>query len=138
MEPKTGYSRTPLAKKLGIKAGFNIQLVNQPEHYLDLFADLPSGISFMEQANSESIDFIHIFCTTWPELEEAVKAHKPALKKTGMIWISWPKGSSKIATDLKRDPIREYLLAIGLVDTKVAAVDEDWSGLKFVYRIKDR
>ncbi|WP_422351496.1 DUF3052 domain-containing protein [Flagellimonas sp.] len=138
MKTTSGYSGTPLAKKLGIKEGFSILLVNEPEHYLNLFSDLPSGISFKEQASSESVDFIHIFCTTRSELEEAVKIYKPALKKTGLLWVSWPKGSSKIVTDLKRDPIREHLLAIGLVDTKVAAVDEDWSGLKFVYRIKDR
>ncbi|TMU57679.1 DUF3052 family protein [Flagellimonas algicola] len=134
----TGYSGTPLAKKLGIKEGFAILLVNEPEYYLNLFSDLPSEISFVEEARPESIDFIHIFCTIWSELEAAVESNKPALKKTGMLWVSWPKGSSKIATELKRDPIREYLLAIGLVDTKVAAVNEDWSGLKFVYRLKDR
>ena len=72
------------------------------------------------------------------KLIEAINLYKPALKQTGMLWVSWPKGGSSIKSDLKREPIREFLLSIGLVDIKVASIDENWSGLKFVYRKKDR
>ena len=84
------------------------------------------------------IDFIHLFCRTLEDLEQHIMPCKVALKKTGMLWISWPKGTSSSATNLKRDPIRDYVLEIGLVDVKVAAINKDWSGLKFVYRSKDR
>ncbi len=134
----SGYSGTPLAKKLGIKEGYMIKLYNQPADYFDLLVDLPEGVREIKGFTKENADFIHVFCTTFNELQKIVPKFKPVLKKTGMLWVSWPKGSSDMATDLKRDPIREYLLGIGLVDVKVAAVDDNWSGLKFVYRIKDR
>jgi len=133
-----GYSKTPLAKKLGIKNGFTIILVNEPTYYLNLFADFPTTITYSESKNNHSIDFIHLFCTTFKELENNASFLKNQLKKDGSFWVSWPKGSSGIITDLKRDLIREYLLNLGLVDVKVCAVDEKWSGLKFVYRVKDR
>lgn len=133
-----GYSGTPLAKKLGIKPAYTIYLHNQPTHYFELFSDLPEELSQTNELNSESIDFIHVFCTTFDELSNIALACKNALKKKGLLWVSWPKGKSKIPTDLKRDPIREYLLELGLVDVKVAAIDDDWSGLKFVYRVEDR
>jgi len=134
----SGYSGTPLAKKLGIKAGQSYLLCNEPKYYFDLFDDFLSDAIPLKKIENETADFIHIFCATEEELFEFVSLYKSALKKTGMLWISWPKGSSKIATDLKRDPIRVHLLSIGLVDVKIASVDEDWSGLKFVYRLKDR
>lgn len=133
-----GYSGTPLAKKLGIKEGYTLLLYNQPEHYFDLFVDLPNDLQIVEEIIPESTDFIHIFCTTIEELEHHSKKYKIALKKEGLLWVSWPKGASSIPTNLKREPIREHLLSIGLVDVKVAAIDNDWSGLKFVYRLKDR
>ena len=133
-----GYSQTPLAKKLGIKEGFTIKLINEPSYYLNLFADFPVSIGYSGSENKHSIDFIHLFCTTFKELKNNAPILKNQLKKDGLLWVSWPKGSSGIITDLKRDPIREYLLNLGLVDVKVCAVDEKWSGLKFVYRIKDR
>ena len=86
-----------------------------------------------ETDESEAVETIEI-----EDIEEVAIRFKPALKKSGILWISWPKGSSMIKTNLKRDFIREYLLDNGLVDVKVAAIDEDWSGLKFVYRLKDR
>ncbi|EZH75524.1 hypothetical protein ATO12_01710 [Aquimarina atlantica] len=134
----TGYSGTPLAKKLGIKDDDILMLYKQPNHYYRLFSDIPKRIREVKQPENESVDFIHIFCTTFIELQEVTVTYKAALKKNGMLWVSWPKGSSSIPTDLKRDPIRNYLISIGLVDVKVAAIDKDWSGLKFVYRIKDR
>ncbi len=133
-----GYSRTPLGKKLGIKEGYHILLYNHPKHYFHLFEDFPENITILDEIVPESVDFIHVFCTTMDELKRISEVHKSALKKNGLLWVSWPKGASKIKTDLKREPIREHLLNIGLVDIKVAAIDQDWSGLKFVYRRKDR
>nr|WP_299382170.1 DUF3052 domain-containing protein [Allomuricauda sp.] len=138
MKQTSGYSNTPLAKKLGIKNGFKVFLYNEPSHYIGLFSDLPDDLSYADTIAKETIDFIHIFCTSRSELEKYAQMAKPGLKKTGLMWISWPKGSSNIPTDLKREPVREYMLSIGLVDIKVTAVDQDWSGLKFVYRTKDR
>ena len=139
MDRNSGYSGTPLAKKLGLKPGFSIFLKNNPSHYFDLFSDLPDELTHLENAQQkESADFIHLFCKTFEELEDNSRKLMTALKKNGLLWISWPKGSSKIATDLKRDIIRNHMLDIGLVDVKVAAIDADWSGLKFVYRVEDR
>ena len=132
-----GYSGTPLAKKLGIKEGYSVVLAHEPKHYLQLFEDMPE-VSYPVNPPNETIDFIHLFCTKKQDFESQSLQLKPVLKMTGMLWVSWPKGSSKIETDLNRDSIREYLLKNGLVDVKVCAVDQDWSGLKFMYRIKDR
>ena len=134
-----GYSGTPLAKKLGIKSGFKIMLVNQPKHYKSLFADFPENVLEVSETKLESVDFIHVFSTTLNDLKERLIKLKPLLKKDGLIWVSWPKGTSKLKTDLNRDLIRNYILSeIHLVDVKVAAIDIDWSGLKFVYRKEDR
>ncbi len=134
----SGYSQTPLAKKLGIKEDYTALFINEPKHYFQLFEDLPSSLEYVERPASGSMDFIHLFCIDRATLIANAKICKEALKKTGILWVSWPKGSSQIPTDLKREPIREHLLSLGLVDTKVAAIDKDWSGLKFVYRLKDR
>ena len=133
-----GYSGTPLSKKLGIKVGNTLLFYNRPDHYWHLFSDIPEDIKELDQIKPEEADFIHVFCTTLEELHKQIPLYKTALKKTGMLWVSWPKGSSKIPTDLKREPIRDSVLKVGLVDIKVAAIDEDWSGLKFVYRVSDR
>lgn len=133
-----GYSGTPLLKKLGIKAGYRLLLLDTPDHYRGLVGDLPEGCILLESTEDGPADFIHLFCRTMEELERQAPTVKAALDKGGMLWISWPKGKSSIPTDLKRDPIRDHFLDLGLVDVKVAAVDEDWSGLKFVYRLKDR
>jgi len=134
----TGYSKTPLAKKLGLKTGYNYLLYKAPKHYFNLFTDLPESITECSISSKAQVDFIHVFCLTQNELETVISTYKPLLKLNGMLWVSWPKGNSKIKTNLKREPIRELLLKTGLVDIKVAAIDKDWSGLKFVYRLKDR
>lgn len=133
----TGYSKTALAKKLGIKPGHTRLLYDPPDHYEQLFSDLPDDL-LEGTFENESVDFIHLFITTQENLENQFLKYKTTLKKNGLMWISWPKGKSKIVTNLKRDYIREYGLDHGLVDVKVAAIDEDWSGVKFVYRLKDR
>lgn len=134
-----GYSITPLYKKLGIKENQRILLFNQPKYYFKLFDELPEGIKILKKVDSDEVDFIHLFCRTQQELEHAISVYTTALRRDGCLWLSWPKGTSKIKTDLKREIIREYILSkTGLVDIKVAAIDADWSGLKFVYRLKNR
>lgn len=132
-----GYSSTPLAKKLGIKTNFKLFLQDEPEHYFDLFSDWPVNTEIIKKPQPESVDFIHIFCIKEHDLKRGAKCIK-LMKKDGLMWVSWPKVSSDIASELKRDFIREFFLDAGLVDVKVAAVDADWSGLKFVYRLRDR
>ena len=134
---KAGYTGTPLAKKLGIKQNYKVVLYHPPENYFDLLSDIPNA-EIIEDLKTETVDFIHMFCRSFDELNMAVDRYKNTLKKNGMLWVSWPKGASKFKTDLKRDMIREHLLKTGLVDVKVAAIDENWSGLKFVYRLEDR
>lgn len=134
----SGYSKTPLAKKLGIKSGYTIWLLNAPNYYLNLFEDLPEDIDIIESTDNISVDFIHAFFTSENDLKTTIQNLKALLQINGLLWISWPKGKSKIETDLNRDLIRHIVLNAGLVDVKVAAIDEDWSGLKFVYRLKDR
>ena len=132
-----GYSSTPLAKKLGIKAGFSINLVNAPEHYFNLFTDLPGDLSFEDNPEVKK-DFIHFFTQQKDEYITLLPALKLQLKPNGIIWVSWPKKSSKVVTDITEDFIRNYAIEIGLVDIKVCAVDEIWSGLKLVIPVKDR
>ncbi|HZV12617.1 MAG TPA: DUF3052 domain-containing protein [Candidatus Kapabacteria bacterium] len=132
-----GYSGTPLVKKLGIKENTSMKLVNEPANYLKLLGKIPSGIIFI-QNDRESADFIHLFVIQASVLKKQLLALKKQLKKDGMLWISWPKKSAKVATDIDENIIRDTGLATGLVDVKVCAVDETWSGLKFVYRLKDR
>lgn len=133
----SGYSGTPLAKKLGIKSGFNIRLINAPEHYLSLFTDLPTDICFVDQPGSK-LNLIHFFTKSYDELSEMLPVLKEQITQNGIIWISWPKKASKIVTDITEDRIRSLALEMGLVDVKVCAVNETWSGLKLVIRLKDR
>ncbi len=138
MTKTSGYSGTPLAKKLGLKPDFTVHLINPVKEYWDLFENIPEGIEEVDQPFEASVDFVHLFCTSMENLLLEATKGKAILKKTGLLWVSWPKGSSKIPTDINRDIIRTHVLGIGLVDVKVAAINEDWSGLKFVYRTKDR
>lgn len=132
-----GYSKTPLAKKLGLQAGMTAVCLNAPTHYDDLLAPLPGPITWHTQLNPAA-DFIHFFTKSQQELAEQFPLLKAALAKDGLLWISWPKKAAKVATDVNENTVREIGLANGLVDVKVAAVDEVWSALKFVYRLVDR
>src|SRR5688500_455259 len=132
-----GYSGTPLVKKLGIKPGYTLCIVNPPDHYLDLLCPLPEGVPIKEEL-SHDMDFIHLFVKDQKTFRQLFIRSKNNLKKDGMLWVSWPKKSSKVPTDLDENIIRDFGLNDGLVDVKVCAVDEIWSGLKFVYRTKDR
>ena len=131
-----GYSGTPLDKKLGIKPGFNIKLINAPEYYFNLFNELPADLYF--NVDDGANDLIHFFTKQESELIALLPALKDRIKLSGMIWVSWPKKSSKVVTDITEDTIRNLALKIGLVDIKVCAVDEIWSGLKLVIPVKGR
>ena len=109
-----------------------------PKPYKEFFTNFPADITTPEKPPHEGWDFIHIFETKLDKLEKTVSQLKPSLNKSGLMWVSWPKASSKIMTNIKRDPMRALVLKSGLVDIKVCAVDENWSGLKFVYRLEDR
>jgi hypothetical protein len=132
-----GYSGTPIAKKLGIKSGFKVSLINAPEYYLTLFSDLPPDLYF-DKASNTGIDFVHLFIKNRDEYEKILPELKNHIKPDGMIWVSWPKKASKITTDVTEDIIRNLALQTGLVDIKVCAVDDVWSGLKLVIPVKDR
>jgi hypothetical protein len=133
----TGYSGTPLAKKLGIKPAFKIRLINEPDYYFQLFTDLPSEICFEDNEETKK-DLIHFFTAKKHELLTTLPLLKTQIKPAGMIWVSWPKKASKVYTDVTEDVIRDLALKTGLVDIKVCAVDEIWSGLKLVIPIKNR
>jgi len=105
---------------------------------LIFFSDFPANVIINKAENSQQIEFIHIFVRTPKEIENLFKIAKKNLKKNGFLWISWPKKASKIETELDKFMIMKYGLDNGLVDTKVASIDENWSGHKFVYRLKDR
>ena len=133
-----GYSKNPLWKKLGIKESFNCHLFQSPKNYFELLEETPQETEWDDDFSNSPYDFIHVFLTRRKSLEEGWYTWKSGLKKDGSLWVSWPKGSSKLDTDLNGNVVREFGLAGGLVDVKVCAVDEDWSGLKFMYRKKDR
>ena len=133
-----GYSGTPLVKKLGIKPGIKALIVDEPKAYFDWINPLPDGTKFLKKAPTGQVEFIHLFVTTLKDFSKQFKDGKKILAKDGMMWISWPKKSSGMATDLDENIIRDFGLKNGLVDVKVCAVDETWSGLKFMFRVKDR
>jgi len=133
-----GYSKNPLWKKLGIKEAYACYLFQSPDDYFELLEETPSGTHWDEDLSNAPYDFIHVFVTQIEELEQGWNDWKSALKKDGTLWISWPKGTSKIETNLNGNSVREFGLEGGLVDVKVCAVDNNWSGLKFMYRKKDR
>ncbi len=133
-----GYSGTPLNRKLGIKPELTVTAVNAPKHYRRLLGRLPAGVKITQRLGDGPLDFIHCFATERSLLTSKFAVLERALAPAGALWISWPKGSSRVATDLTEDVIRAIGLAHGLVDVKVCAVDETWSGLKFVRRLRDR
>ncbi len=133
----TGYSGTPLAKKLGIQPGFTLVVVNPPGEYRQLVDPMPDGVT-IHSAVSESTDMVHLFCTQRADLTSALTRTVAHLRADAAVWVSWPKKASKVPTDITEDTIREVALPLGLVDIKVCAVDEIWSGLKLVIRKENR
>jgi hypothetical protein len=128
-----GYSGTPLAKKLGFKAGLGIAAVGAPPNYPKLLAPLPEGVRIGDKVGKNTA-IAHLFTTSRTELEKKLKAWLKLLPDGAAIWVSWPKKSAKVPTDITEDTIRAVALPMGLVDIKVCAVDEIWSGLKLVRR----
>ena len=132
-----GYSGTPLPQKLGIKAGARVALVRAPEGFEKTLDPLPDGVSLRAQARGHH-EVVVFFATRRAELERRFDALSRAIVPAGGLWIAWPKRTANVATDLSENHVREVGLAHGLVDNKVCAVDDVWSGLRFVYRVKDR
>ena len=132
-----GYSKTATWKKLGIKEGTRVIALHAPENYAQILGELPPGAG-LERRLYKSAAFIHYFARDKSALARDFPKLKRALLASGTLWISWPKAASKVPTDLNDQVVREIGLKNGLVDVKVAAIDEVWSGLKFVYRLKDR
>src|SRR3989337_4006772 len=132
-----GYSGTALVKKLGVKEGMTMYVFQNPAGYFDWLSPLPENVIVKSKLNSE-VDFIHSFVSEAKIFQREFVKYKTHLRKKGMLWVSWPKKSSKMPSDLDENLIREFGLKEGLVDVKVCAVDEVWSGLKFMFRIKDR
>jgi hypothetical protein len=131
-----GYSGTPLIKKLGIKPGFKVVFVNAPAGFVDTL-DLPKEVIVSRAARTE-LDFVLLFVKSQKELKQKFSLLAAKLTPSGMLWVSWPKKTSGVPSDLNENIVRDIGLAGGMVDVKVCAVDDIWSGLKFVFRLKDR
>jgi hypothetical protein len=139
MTAGAGYSGTPLAQKLGLKDGNRVLFISLPPTLNELrvsrhFREMAQAGWETWQDGDPGYDFIHGFTASRAVLEDNAKPLMDSIARDGMIWISWPKKASKVATDITEDVIRDVVLPIGLVDVKVAAVDEVWSGLKLVIR----
>jgi len=132
-----GYSGTPLAKKLGIKESATVAAVHAPANYRELLEPLPASVRFVKKADAKT-DVVHLFTTKKDELSRALVDYRKSLKPDAAIWVSWPKKSSKVPTDITEDVIRDVALPLGFVDIKVCAVDDTWSGLKLVLRVANR
>jgi hypothetical protein len=133
----SGYSGTPLAKKLGIKAGFRIKTFKPPSNYAALLAPLPEDVTIASTARPP-VDLWHLFVRSRKELVAKLPQCREEIKPDGMIWVSWPKKTSGVITDMAEDVVREVAFPLQLVDVKVCAVDETWSGLKLVIRREQR
>ena len=132
-----GYSGRPLAEKLGIKPGTRIAILNAPRGYRATLGSLPPGVVVASAARG-TFPFIHFFTRSRSLLQTKLGMLLNALEPDGALWISWPKKASGVATDMTEDVVREIALPTGLVDVKVAAVDDVWSGLKLVRRLRNR
>jgi hypothetical protein len=132
-----GYSGKPVVQKLGLKPGFRIFVDGLSVAYSDIVGELPADM-MMAKAAKAPLDAVHLFVTEAKGLAAKLRSYRQAIAPDGMIWVSWPKKSSGVATDLTEKEVRETALANGLVDIKVCAVDEVWSGLKFVIPVKER
>ncbi len=133
-----GYPGTPLWKKLGYKTGISAYVIGEPENYCSLLA-LPAGVHVKRLTHPKSdIEFVHLFATSASKLKARLKSYRNKIVPAGVIWVSWPKKSSGVRTDITEDTIRDVALPMGLVDIKVCAVDEVWSGLKLMIRKQKR
>jgi len=128
-----GYSGTPLAKKLGIKANARVLTKNAPADYLGWLSPLPDGALVSSRVKG-SVEIVHLFVTKRSDLDRQLGDTLERIAPDGMVWVSWPKKAAKVATDITEDTVRDVALPLGLVDIKVCAVSEVWSGLKLVIR----
>ena len=139
MKPRSvrtfGYSGTPLVDKLGIKPGARLRFVSEPRDFAELLGPLPEGSRI---ASRGALDFAMLFVKARSDLEKGFARLRDRLEPNGMLWVAWPKKASGVETDLTEGVVRTFGLECGLVDVKVCAVDDTWSGLKFVRRLKDR
>ncbi|MBV9923440.1 MAG: DUF3052 family protein [Acidobacteria bacterium] len=132
-----GYSGTPLPKKLCIKEGARVALVNAPPDFEKVLGVMPAGAEFVP-ASRRGLDVVLLFARSRAELVRRFETYAARLRPDGSLWVAWPKKASKVETDLAEGYVRQHGLDVGLVDVKVCAVDETWSGLRFVYRLRDR
>ena len=128
-----GYSGTPLVRKLGIKPGFRVAWPSAPEGFQALLGELPAGVG-VRRALRGRLDVVVCFVTSRAELERRLPALRHAIEPDGALWVAWPKRASGVATDMTEDVVREVALPTGLVDVKVCAIDDTWSGLRLVVR----
>jgi len=135
--PDAGYSGTPLAKKLGFKSPSKIWIINAPKEYKTWLGELPAAVKLVTKVNPP-IEAAHLFVTEAAFMDAMLSKLRNELQQDGFIWVSWPKKSSKVPTDITEDTIREIALPMGFVDIKVCAVSEVWSGLKLVIRKSER
>lgn len=133
----TGYSGTPLAEKLGIKPAMTVTVINQPAQYRQLLGEGANGVEFSDRTRTDS-SFVHLFTRLRSELERQLSRLRKELPDTGTIWVSWPKKSAGVPTDITEDVIRDVALPLGFVDVKVCAIDQTWSGLKLIVRRANR
>ena len=132
-----GYSGTPLAKKLGIKENSRVRLVNAPKGFEKELGELPPGVETTGRGN-KPFNLVLLFAKSESALKKGFAKEAKKIARDGMLWVAWPKKSSGVATDLTFDIVQKTGLHAGLVDVKICAVNDIWSGLKFVYRLKDR
>ncbi|MBC8075199.1 MAG: DUF3052 family protein [Chloroflexales bacterium] len=133
----TGYSGTPLQKKLGLKPGIVGAVINPPPHYWELLGPLPEHIELRPLAAGD-LDWVHLFVTSRDALADAIVEARARIRPNGAIWVSWPKRAAKVPSDITEDVIRDMALAANLVDVKVCTVDATWSGLKLVIPVRHR
>jgi hypothetical protein len=132
-----GYSGTPLARKLGIAEGMVVALLGAPDGFVDLLDGLPDGVTFRTRAQGH-LDLALSFQTRRSVLERRLTPVLRALDRAGGLWVAWPKKASRVPTDITEDTVRDVILPVGLVDVKVCAIDDVWSGLKVVWRRENR
>ncbi|NNF62686.1 MAG: DUF3052 family protein [Acidimicrobiia bacterium] len=133
-----GYSGTPLATKLGIKPSSTLLVVNDPGHFDEIVAPLPPGVARRKRASRGGVNVVVLFVRSRGELDRRIDVMTKAVFPDGGVWVAWPKRASGIPTDMTEDVIREVVLPMGLVDNKVCAIDETWSGLRVVWRRERR
>jgi hypothetical protein len=132
-----GYSRTSLPQKLGIKSGLTVVTINPPNDYRRLLDSIPEGVTFSDRLKPDST-FVHMFVRKCSELAKRLQVLRQKVSDSGTVWISWPKKSAGVPTDVTEDVIRAVALPLGFVDVKVCAIDETWSGLKLMVRRENR